>query len=169
MVSENSISSHKLKRLLLPLIGALAGIVLLLFGGLLGGEKQSAQSEPQGEMPSPKEYAESLEAQIEELCAGVEGVGALEVTVSLKGTYRAIYATDRHSSSSGNKSTMVLVGSGSSESAVLVGYENPEIAGIGIVCEGGDRAEVRRTLISLVSAAFDVGSNKIFVVSGEKS
>ena len=83
--------------------------------------------------------------------------------VTLKGGYRAIYATDSQSGSSSSKNATVIIGSGSSEKALLIGYENPEIAGIGIVCSGGDDYNVRKNVISVVSSAFNVSSNKIFV------
>ena len=52
----------------------------------------------------------------------------------------------------------------SGEKPLLIGYENPEIAGIGIVCSGGDDARKREEVISVVSSAFDIPTNKIFVV-----
>ena len=168
-MSENAIISSKNKKLLFPLIGVAVGVALLLFGGLGQSAKETEQAQIRDSMPSPHDYAEELEARIEAICSRVEGAGTVHATVSLKGTYRAIYATDTQSSSSGNKSTMVLVGSGSSEEAVLIGYENPEIAGIGIVCEGGARIDVQERILSLVCAAFDVSTNKIYIVSGEQS
>ena len=95
----------------------------------------------------------------------VRGVGEVSVLVSLKGGYRTVYAFDTQSSSSGYKSEIVLSGGGSDKSAIVCAYENPEIAGIGVVCDGGDDAYVRQQIISLVSAALDVSSNKIFVAS----
>ena len=38
-----------------------------------------------------------------------------------------------------------------------------------IVCDGGGREEVRARIIALVSAGFDLGSNKIYVAPAGKS
>ena len=65
--------------------------------------------------------------------------------------------------SSNSKNQTVIIGSGSSEKALLIGYENPEIAGIGIVCSGGDDPIKRASIISVVSSAFNISTNKIFV------
>lgn len=166
-MSENAITLKKNKKLLLPLLAAAVGVALLLFGGLGQKKEKGEEGVLEQTLPSPREYAEEVEARVEGICSRVDGAGEVHVTVSLKGSYRALYATNTQSSSSGNKSTMVLVGSGASESAVLVGYENPEIAGIGIVCEGGNRTDVQERILSLVSAAFDISTNKIYIVASE--
>ena len=43
-----------------------------------------------------------------------------------------------------------------------------EIIGIGIVCRGGGEPKIQRELLSLVSAACGVGSNKIFITEAQK-
>ena len=43
------------------------------------------------------------------------------------------------------------------------GIEPSEIAGIGIVCSGGANDNVRRELISLLSATFHISSNRIYI------
>ena len=153
--------TQKKKTLLLALL-ALLGIVLMLFSKCgESDEGEQAQSEPSA--LDPALYAEQIEEKVEALCNKIDGVSSAHAVVTLKGGYRAIYATDAQYGSSVNKSETVLIGSGSSEKALLIGYENPEIAGIGIVCSGGDDAYVRAEIISMISAAFDLGSNKIFV------
>jgi deoxyribose-phosphate aldolase len=49
------------------------------------------------------------------------------------------------------------------EQAILEGYSYPEIAGVGIVCHGGDSYVVKNEIVSLVSSAFNISANKIFV------
>jgi stage III sporulation protein AG len=58
---------------------------------------------------------------------------------------------------------MVLVGSGKEETAVLVCYENPEISGIGVVIDCAEDAKLENRVISLISAAFSLKTNKIYV------
>lgn len=168
-MTENVKKTKKNKMVVLLALGAILGVALLLFGNLsseLGEEDKTVSEDP---MQDPDAYARALEVRLEELCSGVKGAGKVRASVTLSGGYRAVYATDAKNSSSGYQRSTVLVGSGASEQAILVSYENPEIAGIGIVCEGGDDAEVRAQIISLVSATCSIGTNKIFVVSGEVS
>ena len=153
--------SQKKKLTWLALL-ALLGIVLMLFSKC-GEDKAGEQVASEPSALDPALYAEQIEEKLEALCNKIDGVSSAHAVVTLKGGYRAIYATDAQYVSSVNKSETVLIGSGSSEKALLIGYENPEIAGIGIVCSGGDDAYVRAEIISMISAAFDLGANKIFV------
>ena len=112
----------------------------------------------------PSQYSQMLEERIEELCNRVDGVSGAHVIVTLKGGYQAIYAIDSQSGNTSSKNQTVIIGSGSGEQAILQGYSYPEIAGIGIVCNGGDSYDVKNKIVSLVSSAFNISSNKIFVV-----
>ena len=141
----------------LLLLAALAlGLALLLFGG---GDESEGNSLP--DEISTEEYAAELERKISELCLQVEGVSNVTVAVSLSGGFEYVYATD----SSGRP---VTVGSGSSASGIILKRKTPEIAGIGIVCSGGGDPNVKNRLVSLISAAYGVGSNRIFVTEAKK-
>lgn len=150
---------------LLPLIvGAVAGVILLIYGGTVGGELHNKESKVIEEISTYDEvkYEEALTKKIESVCAQVSGAGKVSVAVTLDGTYRAIYAQN---SANGNsvKREYFLVGSGSSERALLLGYSPPEILGVAIVCTGGANSGVRAEIISLVSALLDLPTNKIYV------
>ncbi len=143
---------------LLMLAAAVAiGIGFLLLGG--GGEEE--QGKKDFDDASIEEYASELEKKIAELCMQVEGVSNVTVAVSLQGGFEYVYATD----ASGK---IVTVGSGSSASGVILKRKVPQIAGVGIVCAGGGDANVKNRLISLVSAAYGIGSNRIFVTEAKK-
>lgn len=170
-MSEQGIKSGKRdKRLYLLFLCAALGIGLLIFAG---GEWNSEEGEEASAISvmsrEPSAYAEEVEAQVIAICSRVDGAGQVSAVVTLKGGYRTVYASDSQSSSSGYKSNTVLIGSGSSEQAIPIGYENPQIAGIGIVCTGADSMEVRKEILSLVSAAFDIPSNKIYITAGRVS
>ena len=62
----------------------------------------------------------------------------------------------------------VIVGSGSSSSALLLCRREPEIAGIGVVCCGGGNADVRRELLSLLSATLHVSGNRIYITEAKR-
>lgn len=168
-MSENVKQPQKKDRKLwLLILGAAAGIILLIFGSV-GGAKDTAAEAESAALPDPQTYARSVEEQVEALCSRVKGAGTVSVAVTLKGGYRSVYATDSQSSGTGYKNSTVLIGSGSSEGAVLICYENPEIAGIGIVCTGGADPAVKETIVSLVAATFNIGSNKIYVAPARMS
>lgn len=151
------------------IIGIVIGVILLLLGG--GGSffsKSGETAEVSSEVTEYDEikYEEELVKKIEEICSQVKGAGKVSVAVTLDGSYRAIYA--QNSSDGANvKKEYLLVGSGSNESALLVGYSPPRILGVGVVCSGGANATVRAEIISLISATLDLPTNKIYVTASK--
>lgn len=154
---------------------ALLGVLLLTAGNFLpaaiGGERGEAKEEQDtlsSEAEVTREYARMLSAEIEALCAAAIGNNEVRAVVSLKGGFQYIYATDREEkqSESGSQvsSHYVTTGSGSSESAVLLTGEPPQISGIGVVCCMSGGGITKNELVSLLSAAYGVGTNKIYIV-----
>ncbi len=132
------------------------GVGLLIFGGA-----ESATANTIGDAEEIEKYERELEERIASLCSSVRGVSGVRVAVTLEGGFEYIYATDENG-------RPVTVGSGSSASAVILRRETPKIAGVGIVCTGGGDENIKNRLISLVSAAFGVGSNRIYVTEAKK-
>jgi stage III sporulation protein AG len=162
-------------RLGLPMVLAAVGVGLLLLGsqisqGRILGQGSSTKNE-QGEQPDELvAYTASLTEEIEALCRCVSGAGEVRVAVSLDGGFAYLYAADsekRTDGSGGEQSSenYVTVGSGASESGVLLSKIPPRIEGIGIVCDGGNRERVRAEIIALLSATYGVGSNRIYVTA----
>ena len=151
------------KKILCLVLLLLVGVLLLTVSKCTSSDSGEKSNSAELENLDPSAYAAEVEKKVETLCNKIDGVSSAHVVVTLKGGYRALYATDHQSGSSSNKKQTVIIGSGSSEHALLVGYENPEIAGIGIVCSGGDDAHKRKLIISVVASAFDISTNKIFV------
>lgn len=161
--------------LVLVLAGAL-GVILLLLGGM-GGETGDGPSETvseehaQNDAEALERYVGALEAKIAELCGSVAGVSDVRVAVTLASGYEYVYAKDTEEKqgadgATGGSSHYVTVGSGAGESVVYLSERPPVIGGIGIVCRGGGRDAVRRELLELLSAAFGVPSNRIYVTEG---
>ena len=148
----------------LVLCGAL-GLLLLLYGGGILGDDEDGKSAVDGEAISLLEYTQQLEESIEKLCAGVSGVSEVRVAVTLENGFEYVYATDSEVKSDGlTEYKYITVGSGSREGTVYITEKPPKIGGVGVVCKGGDNAEVQRKLISLISAAYNVSSNKIYII-----
>jgi stage III sporulation protein AG len=159
-------SMKKSGKLAVALIGVLIGASLLLFGNRLGGSKDNTAA-PEAPTAvsarSAEEYRAELEARMEEICRQVAGVGEVDVAVTLDGGFSYVYATDKKTTVGGESLTYVTVGSGDGETLVYLSEKAPAVVGIGVVCTGGMDPTVRREVTSLLSAAFGVGSNKIYV------
>ena len=162
-MSKNAIINFlKTKKIYLFIALIFLGLVIIILSNTDKGD--GAQNVKSGiEELDPSQYSAMLEERIEELCNRVDGVSGAYAVVTLKGGYQAIYATDSQSGNTSSKNQTVIVGSGSAEQAILEGYSYPEIAGVGIVCHGGDSYAVKNEIVSLVSSAFNISANKIFV------
>lgn len=162
-------SKNKSMKMLPIIIGAAVGVLLLIYGGTFGKGTEEANRQVSAEISAfdEAEYESALVKKIEDVCGKVKGAGKVSVAVTLDGSYRAIYAQNSSDGSSVRREYL-LVGSGSSEAPLLLGYAPPEILGVGIVCSGAVNDAVRSEIISLVSALLDVPTNKIYVASAKK-
>lgn len=166
MSEKTTKNKNNRSKFILIVIGGIVGVLLLIFGNTLDRDDAATVSEEESSVSEPSDadaYAAMIEARVAQICSQVSGAGSVEVFVSLKGGYRTVYAIDSQSTSSGYKNEVVMSGSGADKRAVITAYENPEISGVAIVCSGAENDGVRTQIISLVSAALDIGTNKIFV------
>lgn len=167
--SERCLTSMKKSGKLAVALGAVLLGVLLIVGGnnhfwRKEEDKNPSEAPTEGVMTrTTEEYRADLEARMETICARVAGVGTVEVIVTLEGGYEYVYATDKKVTVGGESTSFVTVGSGDEESLVYITERLPPIVGIGVVCTGGMDPDVRREVTALLSAAFGVGSNKIYV------
>ena len=147
-------------RLYLLLGCGLLGILLILFGSSSKTTEKTPTETPYSTSTDELViYQDYLEARIKKLCESVSGVRNVTVVVTLSGSFESVYATEWPD---GNEEYVIL-GSGSSASPIYLSRSAPEIAGIGIVCSGGSNDNVRRELISLLSATFHISSNRIYI------
>lgn len=167
--SERCLTAMKKSgKLAVAVAAVLLGALLLIGGNTLFGkkgvDKSPSESPADGVVTrTTEEYRADLEARMEAICARVTGVGAVEVIVTLEGGYEYVYATDKKVTVGGESTSYITVGSGDEESLVYITERLPPILGIGVVCTGGMDPAVRREVTALLSAAFGVGSNKIYV------
>ncbi len=155
-------------RVWLIVIGALCGVLLLVFGSGIGTGRKD-DTEPADTADAEEElaaYREALEADIRRLCESVDGVGNVTVALTLSGGFCDVYATE---AARDGGEQYVIVGSGSNAAALRLSRNAPEIAGIGIVCRGGMQSTVRQELTALLSAAYHIPSNRIYITEAKKS
>lgn len=158
------------------LLVAAAGVVLLLAANWLPTYTEEKKTEETTTVTTEDElsaYTATLTREIEALCSQVSGAGTVRAAVSLQGGFTYLYAADSEQKSDGeggeqSSESYITVGSGASESAVLLTRIPPVVRGIGIVCSGGGDPAVCAEIISLLCAAYDVGSNRIYVTAAEK-
>ena len=148
----------------LIVIAAAIGIVLILIGGA-AEQKSNGVTVTQYRTDEDELviYQEYLEKEIRRLCESVGGVGDVTVAVTLSRGFESVYATEWKDGSE----KYVVIGSGANATALFLSRSAPKISGVGIICNGGSVERIRYELIALVSAAFDVSSNRIYVTQAK--
>ncbi len=166
---EKCVTTMKKSGKLAVALAVVAIGVLLLF---LGNNHRAAGKDTDDTPAAPatgaddaavETYRLTLERRVADICAEVRGAGTVSVVVTLSGGYEYVYATDKKVTSGGESTTYITIGQGDDEALVYITERPPAISGIGVVCAGGMDDTVRREIISLVSAAFGVPTNKIYV------
>ena len=149
-------SLKKNKKIWIIILFAAVGIILLLVGG-----ENTTQTEDKKSEQMLSEYSKEVEEKIKELCSKVKGVSEVSVAVSFESGFEYVYARE-------DDGDLAMIGSGSSKSAVKIKEKMPVISGIGIVCRGGGDPTVQKKLLDLISAAFGISSNKIYIAEAKK-
>ena len=155
------------KNILIIIILLALGLALLL----LPGTSKNASNVYNNEERLSK-YAQELENKIGTLCSKVQGVSNVSVTVYLDSGFETVYAYNEQNKATSNginsEKKYVTIGSGNDESMVFVVEKMPNICGVAIVCKGGGNSLIANQLVNLISSAYNVPKNKIYVAEGKK-
>ena len=127
--------SKNRKTVIIALLLAL-GILMLIFSSEpLSSENKNEDGE------SLEEYKERLESELAGLCSSVRGVGKCKVSVTFERGEERVYK-------------------GSS----LIELKPPKVMGVTVVCRGADSDVVKSEIVGMMSALFDIGTNRIAVL-----
>lgn len=144
------------------------GAVLLAWpqGDRSGGEKSPA--------PVPvEEAADSLERDLEEILGKIQGVGRVDVLLTLHSGRELVLASDTDLHYNGSvqapddyerSSETVVVSGGGAEEVVVTQQRYPLYRGALVVCDGGGSDGVRLQVMEAVAALTGLGSDRIAVV-----
>lgn len=137
-----------------PLLVLLLGLIFLCV--------PKEQEEPATqEVPAETFLSASVEQQLEEILGQINGVGKVQVMLTLAAGEETVYQSDENSS--GNST--VLYGTGSSREEALVRQTIPETyRGAVVVCQGADNAAVRLSVVQAVAALTGLGAYAICVI-----
>lgn len=161
-------------------IGAviLCGILLLLiscgdslFGAYRdGGGAESSEVPTLTESDSAGQYKRKMEEELVELLRKVEGVGNVQVMLTLRASNEKVTLKDNTNKGDTNEEETVLIEDGDRNSSPYVIQEKePEIEGVVVVCGGGDNSAIKREITEAVSALFQIDSHKIKVMKSKEA
>ena len=153
------------KKALITVVVGVVGMLLILLSEL---PVFSGERDKKSESNENIYINNSLEEQTEKLISQIKGAGKVSVMLTYESSEESIWATDydRKSKADGesdeNEKHIIIDGEdGETGLAVKVIY--PKVRGVAVVCSGGDDPTVRSEIKALLSALFDIGSNRISI------
>ena len=87
------------------------------------------------------EYKDRLEEEIASICSDVDGVGKCRVFITLERGEQNVY-----------KGTSVIE------------TKPPKVLGVTVICRGANSDTVRAELTDMLTALFDIGSNRVAIL-----
>lgn len=151
------------------MLGA-AGLLLIMLSSILPDDekkKEDAEIRPEAEMLCAESYCHETEQRLEEFLKNIEGVGEVQVYLTVSGEEEYVYATEKKSSTSENKKeeekSYVMIGGGNEKTALVETVKAPEICGAVIACTGCDSPVIQEKVYKAVSTALGIPTGKIYV------
>jgi stage III sporulation protein AG len=163
--------SDKLKELMkkpkflqVAVIIGLAAMGLIFISGLSKPKQEAVSVSPDvGVFTSSDEYAEKLQAELEEIISKIEGVGDSDILVTIGVSEEYVYAEDGKQGTGSVSSEVVVIDGDGGKHALTQKIISPKITGVVIVCEGGDDSRTVEKVYKAVSAATGIGASRIYV------
>lgn len=158
------------KKSFIILIIALSGIFLIFISGLTAeDENGSKYVSEESFVMSENELSETLEKLIE----SIDGAGKAKVMLTFKSYNETVYAvnTEENINSDGERDytgEYIIIDSSDGEDGLKLKITAPEIRGVAVICHGGNNPVIKEQIVSVVSALFDISSNKISVAAMAK-
>ncbi len=128
----------------------------------------TASSSEISEVYSEESYVNTLEKNLKDMISSIDGVSNVKVMVTLKSAHEKVYATkseEKNTPTGSEKSSCVIFRKTKSgdEIPILITEKLPVIGGAAVTCDGVQSSAVKAEIISLVSCALDLPTNKIYV------
>ena len=111
-------------------------------------------------MPPKEDYCKELESKLESILPKIVNVGNVDVMITAKNFGELILAED--GGADGNE-TIILSQKGGGEDIKVIEEMYPEIQGVIIVAQGGNKSSVKSDLTEAVTALLGVDAHKIKV------
>jgi stage III sporulation protein AG len=147
-----------LKKYKYALLVLLLGMALLL----IPTEKKA---EPVLAVQEEEDYGAELERRLTDILSTIEGVGRVEVALTLQRDSYTHYHQDLQQSETSEEWKTVILSEGSAyDKAAVTTVDYPRFQGALIVCQGGGNAAVQLRLVEAVAALTGLGSDRIKIV-----
>jgi len=110
--------------------------------------------------------------RLEELLRDVDGVGRVQVFVTLESLTESVYAVNQDYSQNEDKndgiSEYVIVEQDGDDKGLIIKTLMPVYRGVAVSCEGGGSTVVKNEVTKLVTAALGINANRVYVTKMNK-
>lgn len=155
----------KLKLVILAALG-IFGVLLVIIGSS-GGKKTVAQKNTaeNTEDNATLAYIESLENKIRTITRQITGSDNVSVIVTVSDGVQYVYVSDEKSGEGGTDREYITVRKENGSGTLILQKEiYPPVEGVSVACRGGDDPGLQAKLISVISTALGLPSNRICIV-----
>ena len=144
-----------------------AGILLVLMSGTGTENKSKADTD----IVYSEYNVSEIEKVAESIFSKIEGVGKVDVKITVKSGYEAVYAYDTSedcSQSAGGFSAsqekeIVTISVNGQHRPITLKIKKPEYMGAVIVCEGGDNSKIKLELTQAMKSLTGISADNIVV------
>lgn len=136
--------------------------------GTIKKDTTEANGTAEQENITEDQYRIKMENRVKELLRRVEGVGKVEVMITLSASKEKVALKDNETGSNKTQEESVIVeDSDRNSSPYIIQEKEPVPEGILVVCEGGGDVQLAREIIGAIQVLFDVDVHKIKVMKME--
>lgn len=125
------------------------------------------------------EYKQNLEEDILNILSSMQGVGKVNVMITLENGVENIYVTEESFSTdiskdnniisserrNGETSTLIVEDANGRRQALLKMTIEPKVRGVFVVCDGGDNILIVSRITEAIKALLNISSTKIYVTN----
>lgn len=146
-----------------------------------GAGAAGQQAEQAAEELSEEQYGAAMEARLTEVLSGMDGVGRVQVMITIKESRELVVekeqpvsrsSTNENDSQGGSRvvnqvqseENTVYRTEGSESEPYVIKTISPQVEGVLVVAEGAGTGTVNRTIVEIVQALFGVEAHKVKVV-----
>lgn len=163
----------KNKKNIMVILCATLALLLLAVSEIADNEESAGNM---NNYVSSEAYIKEQEKKLCELLEKIDGVGDVEVMITLESCYENVYLKDKNlKTETGNGDfkeetdetyIMAKTSSNTQEGVIIKVYE-PVVKGVAVVATGGENEKVKMAIIETVSAVFNIDSTNISVEKGK--
>lgn len=147
------------KKLQIMLLGLVVCVILLVYLAyfVIGTNEEGVES-ISTENSSTGEYVSYLEDKLENVISNIEGVGKVNVAITISSGFVYEYAYEDE-----GKNNLLL----SNKEPIVLSKTLPKILGVLVVAEGGENIKVKLDILSSIQTLVSVANENITILGGE--